>query len=437
MKTKLFSVLTLTGFLLLICPTVVSAQFDEEWEDASDNPVLSWGEPDEWDDDLVWHPAVIKDGDTLRMYYTGGNERLLEDPLTKIGYAWSLDGIEWTKYHSNPVLLPNFGWAINGCTVIKDEDTYKMWYGESDARGAPAVRIGYATSEDAVHWTRKSSSVLEVGPIDDWDEGFINQQTVIKDGDVYKMWYWAMSKDFPFVPSLPRSGMATSPDGINWTKYDDPATTEAPFASSDPVLDVGAEIMWDDHRAICPMVRKKEGGFEMWYSGASFPLPERIGYAHSNDGIHWTRHPDPVYDSPSWGNTNYGGTVLAFDNKYHLWYGLMNSTGSQNEGRCQIGYAIAPNPDGIASQSMVANIQLYPNPFSNSTTISFELQHSSTVQITIYNQLGEQVEVIQLDQSHGKQQLVWNAEVLPAGVYFCVLKTETGTQTTKMIKMKR
>jgi len=40
------------------------------------------------------------------------------------------------------------------------------------------------------------------------------------------------------------------------------------------------------------------------------------------------------------------------------------------------------------------------------------------------------------NQSAGKQQLVWNGEGMPVGVYFCVLKTESGIQTLKMIKMK-
>jgi hypothetical protein len=78
----------------------------------------------------------------------------------------------------------------------------------------------------------------------------------------------------------------------------------------------------------------------------------------------------------------------------------------------------------------------FPNPFSISTTLEYELKHPSHVSIAIYNQLGERVELIEETQSKGKQQIVWNAEGLAAGVYFCVLKTESGTQTTKMIKLE-
>ncbi len=82
------------------------------------------------------------------------------------------------------------------------------------------------------------------------------------------------------------------------------------------------------------------------------------------------------------------------------------------------------------------NLHLFPNPFTTSTTITYELQQPSTVQITIYNHVDKQLKVIQQNQSAGKQQVVWNAEGLPGGVYFCVLNTESGMETMKMIKLK-
>ena len=85
---------------------------------------------------------------------------------------------------------------------------------------------------------------------------------------------------------------------------------------------------------------------------------------------------------------------------------------------------------------MISDFTIYPNPLTTITTIEYELQHPASVHITIYNHLGKQIEIIQQNQSAGKQQVLWNAEGLPAGVYFCVLKTETGTQTMKMIKLK-
>ena len=80
-------------------------------------------------------------------------------------------------------------------------------------------------------------------------------------------------------------------------------------------------------------------------------------------------------------------------------------------------------------------VRSYPNPFSTSTTFEYELQYPSVVQITIYTQLGEQVEVIEKKQSSGNHQVVWNAERLPSGIYFCTLKTNFGILTRKIIKL--
>ena len=79
----------------------------------------------------------------------------------------------------------------------------------------------------------------------------------------------------------------------------------------------------------------------------------------------------------------------------------------------------------------------YPNPFTNSTTIEYELQQASTVQITISNHLGERIELIpEKYQSTGKYKLTWDAIDLPTGVYYCMLRNGSRMQTIKMIKLK-
>ncbi len=95
---------------------------------------------------------------------------------------------------------------------------------------------------------------------------------------------------------------------------------------------------------------------------------------------------------------------------------------------------LAPVGMGEHSQNLM-QINTYPNPFISSITIEYELTFPGNISLTIYNHLGVQIEVINKKQSQGKQQVVWNAERLPAGVYFCVLKTRSQIQTMKMIKL--
>ncbi|MCD4696746.1 MAG: T9SS type A sorting domain-containing protein, partial [Bacteroidales bacterium] len=60
---------------------------------------------------------------------------------------------------------------------------------------------------------------------------------------------------------------------------------------------------------------------------------------------------------------------------------------------------------------------------------------SEITSIHIYNLIGEQVEQLKPGKSIGLHKTEWNLEELPAGVYFCVLKTNEGKQTKKMIKL--
>ena len=434
MKTKTNINLILTGLILFIFIADLQAQFN--FQDVTNQPVLSYGTPGTWDDGAVWFPIVIKDGDTLRMWYTGLDASVWAYTNWKIGYAWSLDGIEWNKFTGNPVLSTDLVWegnTMNLGAVIKDGNTYKMWYAASE--------IGYAESLDGINWTKNPEPVLNLGPSGDWDDSIICPCTVIKQDNEYRMYYYAGRPGFPQLESLPQIGMATSPDGISWSNYDDPATSETPYKYSDPVFKLGETNAWDSHRVIDPMVLKKDTGYEMLYAGLKGPIStttkQQIGYATSDDGIVWVRHPNnPIITDPmEWGYGIYGGSVLKYDNNYHLWFACFHTP--PYEARPQIGYAIS---DAVGIDDYQQNIQLqtfcnWPNPFTSLTTIEYKLTVPAIVFITIYNHLGEQVEIIEKKQSQGIQQEFWNAEGFPAGVYFCVLKAKSQIQTLKMIKL--
>ncbi len=87
----------------------------------------------------------------------------------------------------------------------------------------------------------------------------------------------------------------------------------------------------------------------------------------------------------------------------------------------------------VDKPSVKDRFSVYPNPFSNSVTFEYELTKPSTVQLTIYDYLGKQLEVIEKKQAQGKQQIIWNAEGLPAGVYFVKLTTANASATHKIV----
>ena len=74
----------------------------------SGNPVLVAGADGSWDDDGVWGPAVLKEGSSYKLWYTGDDGA---NP-SRIGLATSTDGMTWTKAAANPVLLPSQAWEV-------------------------------------------------------------------------------------------------------------------------------------------------------------------------------------------------------------------------------------------------------------------------------------------------------------------------------------
>lgn len=117
-----------------------------------------------------------------------------------------------------------------------------------------------------------------------WDDGFGIGHSVIKSGNGFKMWYGGSSSSNPESGSA--IGYATSADGINWTRY-----------SGNPVFK-GMPGSWDEMGVGVPVVLQDGNILRMWYlAGPSGPDGGKFGYATSADGVHWDRHPSPVFQS--------------------------------------------------------------------------------------------------------------------------------------------
>jgi hypothetical protein len=90
---------------------------------------------------------------------------------------------------------------------------------------------------------------------------------------------------------------------------------------------------------------------------------------------------------------------------------------------------------GIPEIPLWGTLSIYPNPFSSSTTIEYELAKPSHVQLVIYNYLGEIIQVaVNADMPQGKYSFTWSPERLSEGMYYCVLRSREGVSLMKMIK---
>ncbi len=161
------------------------------WTKYTGNPVLDWGAAGEWDAAGVWAPMVIFENHAYRMWYQG-----YDGTFSSIGYATSTDGINWTKYSGNPVLLHGAAGEFDYYTagepnVLRADGRYHMFYTSTDA--TIHNNVGYAVSQDGIIWTKYDHNpVLPPGP-SAWDGSNTAAASVIFSRNQFRMWYsgWA------------------------------------------------------------------------------------------------------------------------------------------------------------------------------------------------------------------------------------------------------
>jgi hypothetical protein len=82
-------------------------------------------------------------------------------------------------------------------------------------------------------------------------------------------------------------------------------------------------------------------------------------------------------------------------------------------------------------------MKIYPNPFANSTTISFSLLQAQKVFFKIVDVSGRLLSTLS-DKifEAGENKLVWNADDAGAGIYFLHVETANYSMNQKIIVTK-
>ncbi len=84
----------------------------------------------------------------------------------------------------------------------------------------------------------------------------------------------------------------------------------------------------------------------------------------------------------------------------------------------------------------------YPNPFNNSTVISYSVPAESYISIKIYNHLGEEIRtLVGESKPAGKYKTTWdglgnNSDALPSGVYIIQCNSSSFTKSLKAVLLK-
>ena len=262
----------------------------------SGRPILRHGSASAWDSTYIDPGAMVFYNGKFPMFFNG----ITGYPApVSVGYATSLDGHNWTKVSKSPVLLSSqvryadLTIFVSSVLVQPDGAWVMYFYTLKTGSGPTDVdAIGRATaSQPTGPWTPDATPVLQPGKAGSWDGLSVTHPSVIRAGTGYVMYYSGVAS---ITDTHGAIGMATSSDGIHWTKYNNPATNDPLYMESDPVLLPGKNDSWDATRIFDPNVVQTENGWAMAYLGVgslgTAPYHfSAFGYATSSDGISWRK----------------------------------------------------------------------------------------------------------------------------------------------------
>jgi hypothetical protein len=125
--------------------------------------------------------------------------------------------------------------------------------------------------------------------------------------------------------------------------------------------------------------------------------------------------------------------------------GLNQDSGVRNHGYIYVGthgrgafvckdFGGPTNVAPISNNNLTSSVSVFPNPASESTNFSINIDKNSDVQIGIFDIQGKLVDLVTFDNlSKGRHSKEYNCSKLNSGVYLVRMKAGDSVQTTKLI----
>jgi predicted GH43/DUF377 family glycosyl hydrolase len=210
-------------------------------------------------------------------------------PSSSLFHLLTLQSLNVSSTYNGTVISNDNGFDF-GPTVIKDDDAYKMWWcGTPPANSTYVFGIYYATSNDSLQWSPRQ---LVLQPTSNSSDSlFVCQPTVVKVNSTYYMYYAGASLNITNVSITAQCSifLATSNDGIHWTKY---GSNSNPQPVINPVSDTLAFVNQ-------PSVLYYNK-FYLYYTNSSSGNGTDTFLATADDGMHFTvqNKASPVFSPP-------------------------------------------------------------------------------------------------------------------------------------------
>lgn len=239
----------------------------------NNNPLFSFGNIGSFDDSGIMPSSIITVGIKKYLYYIGWTTRKTVPYQNAIGLAISEDGGQtFNKMFEGPIITINHiePYFSGTSFVLMENDLFKMWYLSCikweffDGKPEPIYNIKYAESINGINWKQTGKVAI---PLNE-DEGGLVSASIIKQNNVYRMWFGKRKKsDYRTnIENSYRIGYAESIDGINWKRKDTQAG-----------INLSSEG-WDSQMISYPYVFYNNDQIMMLYNGNGFGK-SGFGYA--------------------------------------------------------------------------------------------------------------------------------------------------------------
>jgi len=275
----------------------------------SANPVLESRE-NEWDSEIRFGDIMYEDDTYHLWYYINYSNN--QSPDLHSSHIESINGITWSNGTNNITGLHSDANKVDD--VYFQNGTYHLLY-LSWMDHTTDYYIRYATSTDGDSWTDEGIALKHNdGTGNTWDQSItygISDPQWIKNNSTneFHLLYTGRKPD-----NTKAIGLATSADGINWTKN-----------LSNPVIQPGTSDSWDSERVSIVDVFETPEGFVAIYSGYNGSVTQQ-GLAHSTDGITWSKDEnnpivDLTGDTGEWDSQSVFLREVVFrNNRYEIYY---------------------------------------------------------------------------------------------------------------------
>ena len=248
----------IAGTLLVgVCSAALAAG-SAAWKRLWPTPIIS-PQGKSWESAGTFNPAVIRQGAKIVMLYRAQDAA----GTSRLGYAQSEDGIHFTR-RAGPVLMPqaNYekGGGVEDPRLVEIDGRYILTYTGYNRKDA---QLCMAESKDLIHWERKG--VLLPAYQGNWNAGWTKSGAILTEKIQGRYWmYWLGTA----ADKTDQMGLSSSQDLVHWKEETmTPVLPKRPGKFDSRVVEPGPP----------PVITKD--GIVLVYNGADDNLVYRTGIA--------------------------------------------------------------------------------------------------------------------------------------------------------------